>query len=142
LRSKKTLHANAHSEEIERFLKRNIALIPLSAGVKVRSPRLQSDHEKGKDLLDVNEQARALGDTIAFKDLTPPFVGGIRGGWGSGKSFTFNLIKERLAKIQELDLSGGFPRSESPFVGHIYLVKFDAWTYTKSNLWASLMYQV
>ena len=108
----------------------------------MRSPRLQSDHEKGKDLLDVNEQARALGDTIAFKDLTPPFVGGILGGWGSGKSCTFNLIKERLAEIQELVLLDGFPRSESPFVGHIYLVKFDAWTYTKSNLWASLMYQV
>ena len=27
----------------------------------------------------------------------------------------------------------------SPYVGHIYQIKFDAWTFAKSDLWASLM---
>lgn len=30
----------------------------------------------------------------------------------------------------------------SPFVGHVYQIQFNAWTYAKSNLWASLMQEV
>lgn len=30
----------------------------------------------------------------------------------------------------------------SPFVGHVYQIQFNAWTYAKSNLWASLMQEI
>ncbi len=59
-----------------------------------RSQGLRGDHAEGEDLLGVKEEAQAIADTIAFKDLQPPFVVGILGGWGSGNSFTFNVIEE------------------------------------------------
>ena len=31
------------------------------------------------------------------------------------------------------------PERQHRFVGHIYQIKFDVWTYSKANLWASLM---
>jgi hypothetical protein len=45
------------------------------------------------------------------------------------------------AEIQELDLLA--PGAErNPYAGHIYIGKFDAWTYAKNCLWSSLMYQI
>ena len=61
-----------------------------------RGKGLLNDQAKGEDLLGVKEEAIAIAETIAFKDLQPPFVVGILGGWGSGKSFTFNLIVQSV----------------------------------------------
>jgi len=108
---------------------------------EARSGKIRNDAESGEDLLDVNTQAGALADTTAFKDLEPPFVVGILGGWGSGKTFAFNLISERLAEIQSHDVSATNDE-QIDYVGHIFLVKFDAWTYAKGDLWSSLMYQI
>ncbi|KAK1742132.1 NTPase KAP family P-loop domain-containing protein [Skeletonema marinoi] len=75
-----------------------------------------------------------------MKDLQPPFVVGILGGWGSGKSFTFNLIREYLKKIQKYDLASEAVKLNSPYVGHIYPIEFSAWTFAKDDLWASIMH--
>ena len=108
----------------------------------MRSKGLLGDHAKGKDLLGVEEEAQAIADTIAFKDLQPPFVVGILGGWGSGKSFTFNLLEEHLKEIQKYDLATEVIKLDSPYVGHIYLIKFDVWTFAKGCLLSSLMNRI
>ncbi len=108
----------------------------------LRGKSLVGDHDKGEDLLGVLDEANAIADTIAFKDLQPPFVVGILGGWGSGKSFTYNLIKERLKEIQKYDLTDENVKKIFPYVGHIFSVWFDVWTYGKGSLWASLMFQI
>jgi hypothetical protein len=97
--------------------------------------KLTNDAEKGKDQLGVDGAACALAETIAFKSLTPPFVVGILGGWGSGKSYIFNLIKNHLAEIQKKG-------NRKTYVGHVYTVNFNAWTFAKDHLWSSLMHQV
>jgi len=107
-----------------------------------RSKGLLNDKAKGEDLLGVKEEAQAIADAIAMKDLPTPFVVGILGGWGSGKSFTFNLIKEHLKVIQEFDLTNEFLEENFPYVGHVYLIEFDVWTYSKGVLWASLMTRI
>jgi len=107
-----------------------------------RSKSLRGDHATGKDLLGVLDEANAIAEMISFKDLQLPFVVGIIGGWGSGKSFTYNLIRERLIEIQEYDLTDENFKKKFPYVGHIFLVKFDVWTYAKGNLWSSLMYRI
>lgn len=101
--------------------------------------RLMGDNEDGVDQLGVEQEVFALADAIALKSLMPPFVVGIFGDWGSGKSFTFNLIKQRLKGIQKLPVSD--PDSFG-YAGHIYLVKFNIWTYAKGNLWAALMFRI
>eukprot|EP00984_Skeletonema_dohrnii_P009097 scaffold3440_cov204-Skeletonema_dohrnii-CCMP3373.AAC.1 len=107
-----------------------------------RSKSLRGDHATGKDLLGVLDEAIAIADIISFNDLPLPFVVGIIGGWGSGKSFTFNLILERLKEIQQIDLTDENFKKKFPYVGHIFLVKFDVWVFAKGNLWSSLMYRI
>lgn len=47
-------------------------------------------------------------------------------------------MKKRFIKIQKIKFEG----DESPYVGHLYYIKFDAWTFSKQDLWASLMFRI
>ena len=55
-----------------------------------------------------------------------------------------NLLRERILEIRSkrLDFESK-TRSDDlaifPYVGHPYVIQFNAWTYAKSSLWASLM---
>ena len=83
-----------------------------------------------------------MADAIADNELEPPLVVGVLGGWGSGKSFVLHLLKQRLLSIRCEDLSDDEKKARFPYVGHMYLVHFDAWTYAKTSLWASLMQEI
>ena len=51
------------------------------------------DTDEGEDKLNLEEIANILADYITYTNLEPPFVLGILGKWGMGKSFFTNLIK-------------------------------------------------
>ncbi|MBX3056688.1 MAG: hypothetical protein KF770_09475 [Anaerolineae bacterium] len=93
-----------------------------------------NDEPVGRDLLQVETAVYALAEMCMLKDLEPPLAVGVLGGWGSGKSFVMHLMQERVAHLRGRPSTANFP-----YVGHVYQIKFDAWTYAKSNLWASLM---
>jgi KAP family P-loop domain len=103
---------------------------------------IQNDTPRGPDLLGVQSDVYALADAVALKTLEPPLVIGILGGWGTGKSFALKLFRDRLRELRSWDVSTDEAREAFPFVGHPYLVEFDAWTYAKENLWASLMHKI
>ena len=107
-----------------------------------RGQPLKNDAVKGEDELQIKSEVHALADAIASKDMHPPLVTGILGGWGSGKSFVLHLLKKRLLDIRCEDVSSKEQRENSPYAGHFYFVHFNAWTYAKSNLWASLMQEI
>ncbi|MEE9341327.1 MAG: P-loop NTPase fold protein, partial [Thermoplasmata archaeon] len=105
---------------------------------------LNNDDATGEDLLDISTEVHAMADAVMLQDLSPPFVVGILGGWGSGKSFVMHLLRQRMRQIRAMRLKeeetwNDDPEKRSLYVGHVYFVRFDAWTYAKSNLWASLM---
>jgi hypothetical protein len=105
-----------------------------------RGQRLINDTPTGPDRLNIQNDVEALADAIALKEMSPPMVVGIFGGWGTGKSFVLHLIEQRLQERRCEGIGhGDEARQNYPFVGHPYLVHFDAWTYAKGNLWASLM---
>ena len=99
---------------------------------------LINDTPEGPDLLNIVNEVGALAEAIALKGMHPPLVVGILGGWGSGKSFVLHLLKERLMDIrcEKIETDG---KDNFPFIGHPYVINFDAWTFAKSDLWASLM---
>lgn len=101
----------------------------------IRRPQAAvNDEPVGGDLLQVETAVYALAEMCMLKDLEPPLAVGVLGGWGSGKSFVMHLIQDRVAYWRGRHATPNFP-----YVGHVYQIKFDAWTYAKSNLWASLM---
>lgn len=114
-------------------------LLPPGFRNKERGQKVIGDTDQGKDQLGVGTIAEALGETLVFKDLEPPFVLGIFGKWGRGKSYFFNLMLERIIGIQKKPVDN---LVRDTFAGHIYIVKFDAWTFSKGNIWSSLIYQI
>lgn len=85
-----------------------------------------------------NTIADALAEMLVSKDLDPPFVLGILGKRGRGKSIFFNLMMRKMIEIQKKDAA----LIRDTFVGHIYVVKFDCSTFAKDSIWGSLMYQI
>ncbi|BBO70952.1 hypothetical protein DSCA_48820 [Desulfosarcina alkanivorans] len=110
---------------------------------KTRAQALVNDTPAGPDRLDIASEVNALAESIALREMSPPMVVGVIGGWGAGKSFVLHLIAERIREIRCEPIVRTDPGTASeeafPFIGHPYLIEFDAWTYAKSNLWASLM---
>lgn len=110
--------------------------------------RPYNDLAQGQDLLNIQTEVHALAEVLLMRDVEPPLAVGILGGWGSGKSFVMHLMQQKMNEIRSLRVNADKAWDKQtdsngselfPYVGHIYQIKFDAWTYAKSNLWASLM---
>lgn len=131
-------------------LVKNIGNPILLTGRNVRAQKLWNDLAEGDDLLNIKNEVDALADMLLLRDLQPPLAVGVLGGWGSGKSFIMSLMQQRMVKIRSSSLTEGQAYEDEnktengvkkfyPYVGHIYQIKFDAWTYAQSDLWVSLM---
>lgn len=103
-----------------------------------------NDAPTGRDLLGVSDELYALTEMLLLREVQPPFAVGILGGWGSGKSFAMDLMRRRITEIRSrtIDLDAGWGTSASQYVGHIYPIDFNAWTYARADLWAALMQTV
>lgn len=113
---------------------------------------IANDLAQGDDRLQIKDEIDALAEVLMLRSLQPPVAVGILGNWGSGKSFCMYLIQQKINEIRSQSLikheaweNPDDPKSSkvlSPYVGHIYQIQFNAWTYAKSNLWASLMQEI
>lgn len=107
-----------------------------------------NDQPIGEDYLDIAKEIQSLADILILRNFEPPLVVGILGNWGSGKSFAMHLIqqhitKNRCQKLTEYQTWGDEKNPHlSPYVGHIYQINFDAWSYAKSDIWSSLVYTI
>jgi hypothetical protein len=90
--------------------------------------------EKDPDLLNLKRDVHAICSVIAAQDAALPLSIGLFGDWGSGKSF---FMKEMEQKIRELEKKG--PPS---YCSNIVQLKFNAWHYIDTNLWASLTSEI
>jgi len=110
-----------------------------------RSQAVFNDKAQGEDQLGIKDEVEALAETLLLRDVEPPVSVGVMGGWGSGKSFAMYLIHQYVQSTRAKKVDKGWadgiendPKIPA-FVGHVYQINFNAWTYAKSNLWASLM---
>ena len=117
------------------------ALERLLIGVsEVYPTAFANDRPDGDDRLDVRRFARALAGVVATRQVEPPLSIGVFGDWGSGKSFFMDLMdKEVEAITQDKRLRAD---GERMFCEHIVPIKFNAWQYADTNLWASLVYWI
>lgn len=104
---------------------------------------LRNDLAQGDDRLAIADEIAALTTVLLLRDLQPPLAVALLGVWGSGKSFAMHLMDRQIQAIRSREISReaawGDSEVRSPYVGHIYPIFFDAWSYAKANLWASLM---
>ena len=115
--------------------------------------RFINDRAEGDDLLGIKAEVDALAETLLQRTVDPPLAVGILGGWGSGKSFVMHLMRKEMNRIRALPVRKAWEDETaresgedsdsgallSPYAGHVYQIAFNAWTYAKSDLWASLM---
>lgn len=104
---------------------------------------VSNDEPAQEDLLFIADEVHALAEMLLLKKVKPPVAVGILGGWGSGKSTVMSLMQVKMDEIRALPVEEGKGwTDETPYAGHVYQIVFNAWTYAKSNLWASLMQQI
>jgi hypothetical protein len=96
--------------------------------------RFDADTGAKQDRLNVDRYVNAFARVMASRALTPPLSIGLFGDWGSGKTFFMDRLYE---KIEELSQA---PATDPPlYWGRICQMRFNAWHYTETNLWASLV---
>ena len=85
-----------------------------------------------------SREAEAFAAMISARQFMPPLAVGIFGDWGSGKSFFMRLVHDAIAVRAESGGNSSDP-GEISFTRHIVQIRFNAWHYAETNLWASLV---
>lgn len=98
-----------------------------------------SDSIGGPDLLEVRREAQAFSLVLASREMDPPLAIGLFGDWGGGKTFFMELMQEEIDGAVKRAASS--PES-SPFCTNVVSIRFNAWHYLDSDLWASLVTEV
>lgn len=100
-----------------------------------------------KDFLGFENDIRAFSITLAQKRLVPPVAVALFGNWGTGKSFFMHHLEKNIDHLSEYQ---GFPKvlpsqkqldelETKPFCEGVVQIKFNAWSYLDTNLWAGLI---
>ncbi|MEU4195858.1 P-loop NTPase fold protein [Kribbella sp. NPDC026611] len=98
-----------------------------------RVPRYQSDRG-ARDLLGRRADATALADVITARSAQPPLAVGVFGQWGDGKTQFLEMVQD---EVQQRSTAAG---ADDPIVHrHVRQVRFNAWHYAETDLWASLV---
>ncbi|WP_270937305.1 P-loop NTPase fold protein [Falsiroseomonas oryzae] len=109
---------------------------PAIAGILSDNPGAASV----QDCLGVGDEAAAFARLISARQVSPPIAIGVFGHWGTGKSFFLRLLHEKVAECAALAMQAPEDaRAAHPFHDGIVQIRFNAWHYVDTNLWASLV---
>jgi hypothetical protein len=97
-----------------------------------RMPRYQADSTTVTDQLSRSRDAEAIAELITARTVSPPLAVGLFGDWGTGKSHFLNLLEQRVATQT--------PGAHT--LPDVRQVRFNAWHYAETDLWASLVTEV
>jgi hypothetical protein len=126
--TKKLLEAGVRKERIDLTDRAAQARAAAIAGY-------QSDAVGGPDLLGIEDEVESLCMVLAAKDVQPPLSLGLFGDWGSGKSFFMSEMEKWFNRLLESEENKS---PASPYCSRMVQLKFNAWHYSDTNLWATL----
>ncbi|MBN9125394.1 MAG: hypothetical protein BGO99_13630 [Nitrosospira sp. 56-18] len=98
-----------------------------------------ADRAGGEDLLGIQDEVRALAVLIAARTVVPPLSIGLFGEWGSGKTFFMRQLRNAIDELAKEARTANRMQRDLPIYKNIVQIKFNAWHYVESNLWASLV---
>lgn len=110
-----------------------------TAGVVRVLAGYSSDGIDGPDLLEIRRDAQAFSFVLASKEVDPPLAIGLFGDWGGGKSFFMEVMQREIEG--SVERARGAPDT-SPFYTQVVSIRFNAWHYLDTDLWASLVTEV
>jgi hypothetical protein len=113
------------------ILPETLAAIPLLRRAGYRSDTLESE-----DRLDITPDVEAVCSVLAARDVKPPLALGLFGNWGTGKSFFMARMSEEIESLATLERDNP---GRTPYCSNILQIRFNAWHYLDSSLWASLV---
>ncbi len=93
----------------------------------------QSDRASGQDQLGIQGEVNAVCEVIIDPAVTPPLSIGLFGEWGAGKSFFMEKMRERITERAQMPDMAEFS---------VVQVRFNAWHYADTSLWASLAIEI
>ncbi len=89
-----------------------------------------------KDSLGVEREALAFAALTLSRHFVPPLAVGVFGDWGAGKSFFLRLVHEHIQRLSEEASKAAGPKE---LLSDVVQIRFNAWHYMDTNLWASLV---
>lgn len=96
-----------------------------------RLPAYRSDALGLADALARSDDARALAELVTARSARPPLAVGLFGDWGEGKSHFLGLLQREVGLVA---------RAGNPLAHRdVRQVRFNAWHYAETGLWASLV---
>ncbi|ARO87886.1 hypothetical protein EBAPG3_008960 [Nitrosospira lacus] len=98
-----------------------------------------ADRVGGDDLLDIQNDVRALAALIAARTVVPPLSIGLFGEWGSGKTFFMRQLRAAIDGLAAEARVANRMQRDLPIYKNIVQIEFNAWHYVEGNLWASLV---
>lgn len=88
----------------------------------------------GDDRLSIKNDVNALAKVISYKETPLPLAIGLFGKWGSGKSFFMHELEKKITSLNQQD--------NDAYCEKVVHIKFNAWHYSDTNLWASLVNKI
>lgn len=108
-------------------------------------PHLGNDNawKRGQaDALGADHEARAFAALALSASTVPPLAVGVFGDWGSGKSFFMRLVYEHIEQLSQdarEQQQEQRQQGKGTLLGDVVQIRFNAWHYVDTNLWASLV---
>jgi hypothetical protein len=87
------------------------------------------------DPLGVREDVQTLTAVMMAEEVKPPLAIGLFGDWGTGKSYFMESMQAAAEDLARRSAAGQSKR----FCTSIVPIRFNAWHYVDTNLWASLV---
>ena len=97
-----------------------------------RRPRAGETRTALTDHLGVDVYVGMLATLVVRRSTAMPLSIGLFGEWGSGKSYFMELLHQQVEALSATATDDG------PYCADVVQVRFNAWHYADTNLWASL----
>jgi hypothetical protein len=111
--------------------------VQLLAGATVDTVPVPGDGAvRRADRLGITAEVEMLVSVLLARDTPLPLAVGLFGDWGTGKSFFMSEMEERTAELSR-QAAAGEPGG-APFCKAVRQIRFNAWHYADTDLWASL----